>query len=191
METTTQMMSTLTAHFIPSRPTFVQPEIARFGFKSARFGLSLKVSLFCGASQGEGSCSSGGRQRQISSVESFFCYDKAIPEQIIERPVGLSIAEKDVGDQPRCTDCQAKGAVLCSTCGGSGLYVDSIMESQGIIVKVRCLGKISLHPFEIWNFHVMMVAEEQEISCALNVVGEVIYNLFSTGSQFDRIICSM
>lgn len=140
METTTQMMSSSTAHFIPSRPAFVQPEIARFGFKSARFGLSLKVSLFCGASQGEGSCSRGGRQRQISSVESLFCYDKAIPEQIIERPVGLSIAEKDVGDQPRCTDCQAKGAVLCSTCGGSGLYVDSILESQGIIVKVRCLG---------------------------------------------------
>lgn len=36
----------------------------------------------------------------------------------------------------------AKGAVLCSTCSGSGLYVDAIMESQGIIVKVRCLGKV-------------------------------------------------
>ncbi|KAM1977119.1 hypothetical protein ACFX16_013949 [Malus domestica] len=33
-----------------------------------------------------------------------------------------------------------KGAVLCTTCSGSGLYVDSILESQGIIVKVRWLG---------------------------------------------------
>ncbi|XLR10903.1 hypothetical protein S83_038841, partial [Arachis hypogaea] len=35
--------------------------------------------------------------------------------------------------------CEAKGVVLCITCAGSGLYVDSILESQGIIVKVRCL----------------------------------------------------
>ncbi|KHG15973.1 dnaJ [Gossypium arboreum] len=34
----------------------------------------------------------------------------------------------------------AKGVVLCTTSAGSGLYVDSILESQGIIVKVRCLG---------------------------------------------------
>ncbi|XLR60825.1 hypothetical protein S83_011497, partial [Arachis hypogaea] len=35
--------------------------------------------------------------------------------------------------------CEAKGVVLCITCAGSGLYVDSILESQGIIVKVHCL----------------------------------------------------
>jgi hypothetical protein len=78
--------------------------------------------------------------RRRSSLESLFCYDKAIPEERIEKPVGISLAEKVIGDNPRCTDCQAKGAVLCMTCSGSGLYVDSILESQGIIVKVRCLG---------------------------------------------------
>ncbi|TKY62846.1 hypothetical protein E2542_SST12706 [Spatholobus suberectus] len=75
-----------------------------------------------------------------SNLESLFCYDKAIPEEIIEKPVGLSLEEKAIGNNTRCTDCQAKGAVLCVTCAGSGLYVDSILESQGIIVKVRCLG---------------------------------------------------
>lgn len=72
-----------------------------------------------------------------------FCYDKPIPEEIIEEPVGLSMSEREIGDNQRCTCCEAKGALLCATCSGSGLYVDSIMESQGIIVKVRCLGKAS------------------------------------------------
>ncbi|KAL2502231.1 uncharacterized protein Fot_36079 [Forsythia ovata] len=75
-----------------------------------------------------------------SSLESLFCYDKPIPEEIIEKPIGLSLTEKNVGDNTRCPSCQAKGAVLCITCSGSGLYIDSILESQGIIVKVRCLG---------------------------------------------------
>ncbi|MBA0783846.1 hypothetical protein Gotri_001496 [Gossypium trilobum] len=83
----------------------------------------------------------GDAHRRRSSLESLFCYDKPIPEERIEEPVGVSLAEKLVGDNPRCTDCQAKGAVLCTTCSGSGLYVDSILESQGIIVKVRCLEK--------------------------------------------------
>ncbi|KAH7846132.1 hypothetical protein Vadar_010346 [Vaccinium darrowii] len=78
--------------------------------------------------------------RRRSGLDSRFCYDKAVPEEIIETPVGLSLAEKIIGDNPSCPDCQAKGAVLCRTCSGSGLYVDSILESQGIIVKVRCLG---------------------------------------------------
>ncbi|PIA54039.1 hypothetical protein AQUCO_00900545v1 [Aquilegia coerulea] len=69
---------------------------------------------------------------------SSFCYDKPIPEEIIEEPVTL--LEKSIGNNPRCSSCEAKGAVPCATCSGSGLYVDSIMESQGIIVKVRCLG---------------------------------------------------
>ncbi|KAF7819240.1 protein PHOTOSYSTEM I ASSEMBLY 2, chloroplastic-like isoform X1 [Senna tora] len=79
-------------------------------------------------------------RRRRSNLESLFCYDKAIPEERIETPVGLSLAEKEIGNNLRCTDCEAKGAVLCTTCSGSGLYVDSILESQGIIVKVRCLG---------------------------------------------------
>ncbi|XP_074292301.1 uncharacterized protein LOC141619180 [Silene latifolia] len=99
----------------------------------------LKKSLVsCCIYNGASSCSANSRR--ISSLESLFCYDKPVPEQIIEKPVGLSVAAKEIGDHASCSDCQAKGAVLCTTCGGSGLYVDSIMECQGIIVKVRCLG---------------------------------------------------
>ncbi|GAY40016.1 hypothetical protein CUMW_048820 [Citrus unshiu] len=86
------------------------------------------------------SSSTGNEQRRRSSLESLFRYDRPIPEERIEKPIGLSLSEKVIGDNPRCTECKAKGAVLCATCSGSGLYVDSILESQGIIVKVRCLG---------------------------------------------------
>ena len=82
-----------------------------------------------------------GLQRSKSSLESLFCYDKSVPEEDIGKPTGLNVEKKNVGDNPPCTSCEAKGAVLCETCAGSGLYVDSILESQGIIVKVRCLGK--------------------------------------------------
>ncbi|XP_059298118.1 uncharacterized protein LOC132050774 [Lycium ferocissimum] len=82
----------------------------------------------------------GYAHRKISSLESLFCYDKSVPEERIEKPTGLSLAQKNTGDNPHCPECEAKGAVLCATCSGSGLYVDSIMESQGIIVKVRRLG---------------------------------------------------
>ncbi|XP_065853735.1 uncharacterized protein [Euphorbia lathyris] len=82
----------------------------------------------------------GDAHRRRSSLESLFCYDKPVPEERIEKPVGISLSEKEIGDNPRCADCEAKGATLCATCSGSGLYVDSILESQGIIVKVRCLG---------------------------------------------------
>lgn len=82
----------------------------------------------------------GDAHKHVSSLESLFCYDKSVPEERIEKPTGLSLAKKNTGDNPPCPECEAKGAVLCTTCSGSGLYVDSIMESQGIIVKVRCLG---------------------------------------------------
>lgn len=88
--------------------------------------------------------------RRISSLESLFCYDKPIPEEIIEKPVGIALSEKNVGNNPRCSSCEAKGALLCATCSGSGLYVDSIMESQGIIVKVRCLGNVSREFLDIF-----------------------------------------
>ncbi|XP_078178321.1 dnaJ/Hsp40 cysteine-rich domain superfamily protein [Carex rostrata] len=81
-----------------------------------------------------------GIQRSKSSLESLFCYDKPVPEEKIEKPVGTSLSKKEIGNKPPCTNCHVKGAVLCTTCNGSGLYVDSILESQGIIVKVRCLG---------------------------------------------------
>ncbi|KAL2534705.1 DnaJ/Hsp40 cysteine-rich domain superfamily protein [Abeliophyllum distichum] len=84
--------------------------------------------------------SSVGDVQKRSNLESLFCYEKPVPEEIIEKPIGLSLALKNVGDNPHCPSCQAKGAVLCTTCSGSGLYVESILESQGIIVKVRCLG---------------------------------------------------
>ncbi|XP_013622785.1 PREDICTED: uncharacterized protein LOC106328811 isoform X2 [Brassica oleracea var. oleracea] len=86
------------------------------------------------------SCLKRDVNRQLSNLESMFCYDKPIPEEIIDEPVGLSMSEREIGDNRRCACCEAKGALLCATCSGTGLYVDSIMESQGIIVKVRCLG---------------------------------------------------
>ncbi|GLT95409.1 hypothetical protein SLE2022_130920 [Rubroshorea leprosula] len=102
--------------------------------------VSPNGSVSCSASSWPESNSVEKVHGQRSSLESLFCYDKPIPEERIEKPVGLSLAEKVIGDNPQCTDCQVKGAVLCATCSGSGLYVDSILESQGIIVKVRCLG---------------------------------------------------
>jgi hypothetical protein len=120
--------------------------------------------------------------RWRSSLESLFCYDKAISEERIEKPVGISLAEKVIGDNPRCTGCQAKGAVLCMTCSGSGLYVDSILESQGIIVKVRCLGilpSFSKHPRKL---HVYV----------LRVTFMLFYSWFCFLSQFIwyNIVCS-
>ncbi|KAL3629779.1 hypothetical protein CASFOL_027001 [Castilleja foliolosa] len=84
-------------------------------------------------------CAVGNLDRQRGKLESSFCYDKPIPEEIIEEPIGISLATKDIGDNPHCPSCESKGAILCTTCSGSGLYVESILESQGIIVKVRCL----------------------------------------------------
>ncbi|XP_078436205.1 dnaJ/Hsp40 cysteine-rich domain superfamily protein isoform X2 [Wolffia australiana] len=86
------------------------------------------------------SSASGDLQSCIGKLESLFCYDKPIPEENIEKPIGLSLSAKEIGGKAPCTDCESKGAVLCATCSGSGLYVDSILESQGVIVKVRCLG---------------------------------------------------
>ncbi|KAJ6975017.1 hypothetical protein NC653_030991 [Populus alba x Populus x berolinensis] len=116
------------------------------------------------ASHGESS-SVGDMNRRRSSLESSFRYDKPIPEERIEEPVGISLAEKVIGDNPRCTDCQAKGAVLCTTCAGSGLYVDSILESQGIIVKRDS-------ELYTWVVSVGRVVVEPETSCAQNVVAE-------------------
>ncbi|XP_011653948.1 uncharacterized protein LOC101220837 isoform X2 [Cucumis sativus] len=113
----------------------IQPPLC---FKRNKFS---KISaLYPNGSASGGDSSAADVHRRRSSFESLFCYDKAIPEERIETPIGISLAEKMIGNNPRCTDCQAKGAVLCATCSGSGLYVDSILESQGIIVKVRCLG---------------------------------------------------
>uniref|UniRef100_A0A2P2J308 Uncharacterized protein MANES_08G152800 n=1 Tax=Rhizophora mucronata TaxID=61149 RepID=A0A2P2J308_RHIMU len=114
-----------------------------YGFRFGGSGFSARIcaiTVSASASHGAQSSSVRGMHKRISSLESLFCYDKPVPEERIEKPVGISLAEMEIGDNPQCTDCLAKGAVLCATCAGSGLYVDSIMESQGIIVKVRCLG---------------------------------------------------
>ena len=97
-----------------------------------------------------------GLQRSKSSLESLFCYDKSVPEEDIGKPTGLNVEKKNIGDNPPCTSCEAKGAVLCETCAGSGLYVDSILESQGIIVKVRCLGKQDRKHFvqQLWSCYI-------------------------------------
>ncbi|PIN06473.1 hypothetical protein CDL12_20979 [Handroanthus impetiginosus] len=113
--------------------------LPRIGYRNHRNEVGLGSSTFS-CTPRIVPCAAGDVHRQRSSFESLFCYDKPIPEEIIEKPVGVSMAEKNVGDNPRCPSCQAKGAILCTTCSGSGLYVDSILESQGIIVKVRCLG---------------------------------------------------
>ncbi|KAI3811817.1 hypothetical protein L1987_21553 [Smallanthus sonchifolius] len=116
-----------------------------FGDNTTRISLKIEATSDNGAafpsgSQISSSSAVGDMHRKLSSLESLFCYDKSVPEEIIEKPVGLSLSEKNIGNKTRCTGCEAKGAILCATCSGSGLYVDSILESQGIIVKVRCLG---------------------------------------------------
>ncbi|XP_022925028.1 uncharacterized protein LOC111432397 [Cucurbita moschata] len=111
---------------------------AELCFERRKFSKIFAVYPNGSASRGDSSGADVHRRRSTS--ETLFCYDKAIPEERIETPVGISLAEKMIGDNPRCSECHAKGAVLCTTCSGSGLYVDSILESQGIIVKVRCLG---------------------------------------------------
>lgn len=58
----------------------------------------------------------------------------------IETPAGVPLIGLSIQNKPRCNQCETKGVVLCATCAGSGLYIDSILESQGIIVKVKCLG---------------------------------------------------
>ncbi|KAM1078866.1 hypothetical protein ACFX2J_013607 [Malus domestica] len=114
----------------------------RRGGSIAKFtaAISPNGSVSPSSSHGAG-CSAGDADKQRSSLESLFCYDKSVPEERIEKPIGISLTEKIIGNNPRCFDCEAKGAVLCTTCSGSDLYVDSILESQGIIVKVRCLGR--------------------------------------------------
>ncbi|CAN8255974.1 unnamed protein product [Cochlearia groenlandica] len=101
-----------------------------------------------------------------------FCYDKPIPEEVIDEPVGLSsISEIEIGDNKRCTCCEAKGALLCATCSGTGLYVDSIMESQGIIVKVRCLGNLLIHNASCRHVLYKLLYIHQKRILLVNVVG--------------------
>uniref|UniRef100_A0A0E0KH00 Uncharacterized protein n=1 Tax=Oryza punctata TaxID=4537 RepID=A0A0E0KH00_ORYPU len=93
-------------------------------------------------------------QRNKSNLESLFCYDKSVPEEDIGTPAGLDLEKKNVGKNPPCISCETKGAVLCATCAGSGLYIDSILESQGIIVKaVEALGILCAQSVEAVDTH--------------------------------------
>ncbi|KAL7197898.1 hypothetical protein ACSBR2_020425 [Camellia fascicularis] len=145
MNSTLRISSSMTTMNVPSQLKRQFQRTSLFGLKEKQPSFRIHamsndgaVSRSCPDEASSRSVEDAHRRR--SSLESLFCYDKAIPEEVIEKPIGLSLAEKKIGDNPHCPDCQAKGAVLCSTCSGSGLYVDSILESQGIIVKVRCLG---------------------------------------------------
>ncbi|XP_072956031.1 uncharacterized protein [Typha angustifolia] len=128
----------------PSIPCF-SPRSLRFQIKGNEAESNFRASVTtplgsrCISSRIRSS-STHDLERSKSSLESLFCYDKSVPEENIEEPIGLSLDKKEIGNKPPCVDCQAKGAVLCTTCSGSGLYIDSILESQGVIVKVRCLG---------------------------------------------------
>ncbi|THU73982.1 hypothetical protein C4D60_Mb04t28560 [Musa balbisiana] len=117
-------------------------------------------------------------QRCKSNLESLFCYDKSFTEEDIEQPVGLSVEKKEIGNNPPCTICEVKGAVLCATCAGSGLYVDSILESQGIIVKVKCLVL----------FFICKVVEALGTSCAQNVEGVVMLEFTRNAGFFQLLV---
>uniref|UniRef100_A0A0D9VX21 Uncharacterized protein n=1 Tax=Leersia perrieri TaxID=77586 RepID=A0A0D9VX21_9ORYZ len=74
---------------------------------------------------------------------------RAVSAKNIGTPAGLDLEKKNVGKNPPCLSCETKGAVLCATCAGSGLYIDSILESQGIIVKaVEALGTLCVQSAE-------------------------------------------
>ncbi|KAE9586363.1 putative Heat shock protein DnaJ, cysteine-rich [Lupinus albus] len=123
MDSLTLQMATSQLVFSPNASTVASLNNKNINFRSNfKGGIITKIHVV--SPNGSASCN----------------VSKAIREEIIEKPVGLSLAEKVIGNNHRCADCQAKGAVLCATCAGSGLYIDSILESQGIIVKVRCLG---------------------------------------------------
>ncbi|CAN1186778.1 hypothetical protein LINPERPRIM_LOCUS11035 [Linum perenne] len=143
--------ATISSRFaFPLRPSPICDQTSKtrlcfgYGHRLCRGGFGSKISALLpngSVSHGSDSRSVTNAHKRRSSLESLFCYDKLIPEEIIEAPVGVSLlSEKAIGENLKCTNCEAKGAVQCSTCSASGLYVDSVMESQGIIVKVCCLG---------------------------------------------------
>eukprot|EP00850_Spirogloea_muscicola_P024414 SM000781S22516 [mRNA] locus=s781:68:1575:+ [translate_table: standard] len=78
--------------------------------------------------------------RYRSKLESLYYCDTSTPKEKIETPKGLPVQAKIIGAYPPCPKCEVLGAVSCPTCAGCGLYVEPTLESQGVIVKVRCLG---------------------------------------------------
>eukprot|EP00249_Psilotum_nudum_P014458 c24834_g1_i1 orf=66-599(+) len=75
-----------------------------------------------------------------NGLGSIFHKIRSIPEVNEQKLVGVPLTTCLLDNRPVCAQCDSKGHGLCATCAGSGLYVDSILESQGIIVKVKCIG---------------------------------------------------
>lgn len=79
--------------------------------------------------------------RYRSKLELLYHTDTSIPEEKIEKPRGLKTRQaRAIGNKPPCQCCRSIGMQECATCHATGLYVEPILESQGVIVKVRCLG---------------------------------------------------
>ena len=79
--------------------------------------------------------------------------------------LGYLWLRKKIGNIPQCTDCQAKGVVLCTTCAGTGPHVDSILESQGSIVKVRCPGIYSFLLIRPYHQICVCLSAEAPVLC--------------------------
>ena len=80
--------------------------------------------------------------RYRSKLEHLFHSNTAIPEEEIEKPRAVAdMKVKSIGSHSPCPHCGCVGVVECGTCDASGLYIEPILESQGIIVKVRCMGE--------------------------------------------------
>ncbi|KAM1625355.1 hypothetical protein EV1_013609 [Malus domestica] len=64
----------------------------RRGGSIAKFtaAISPNGSVSPSSSHGAG-CSAGDADKQRSSLESLFCYDKSVPEERIEKPIGISL----------------------------------------------------------------------------------------------------
>ena len=43
------------------------------------------------------------------------------------------------GSEPKCGDCEATGFLKCSTCTGSGEYVEACTQSAGVINYIECM----------------------------------------------------
>eukprot|EP00271_Cylindrocystis_brebissonii_P006957 TRINITY_DN19947_c0_g1_i1.p1 TRINITY_DN19947_c0_g1~~TRINITY_DN19947_c0_g1_i1.p1 ORF type:complete len:250 (+),score=10.37 TRINITY_DN19947_c0_g1_i1:109-750(+) len=79
--------------------------------------------------------------RYRSELERLYLWGSAVPEEAIEKPRAVAaMPARAIGTHPPCTHCRCVGVVECATCAASGLYIDPVMECQGILVKVRCMG---------------------------------------------------
>ena len=95
--------------------------------------------------------------RYRSKLEHLYHSDTAVPEEEIEKPHAVAdMKVKNIGSHSPCPHCRCVGVVECRTCEASGLYVEPILESQGIIVKVRCMGKCLTIPLVSLHLHQLL-----------------------------------